>query len=229
MSEAPRQLILDLPLRSALGAQDFLISPVNASAVQMIDQWPKWPAPVVLICGHAGVGKTHLVAVWQSRSDAIARSYGDLAEADVVALRETGALAVEDIDRTVGDEKLLFHLLNLARETKGTVLLTSRAPAGELQITLPDLRSRLRAVPAAAISAPDDELLGGLLVKLFADRQIMVEPGVLQYLLTRMERSADAACRIVARIDAEALIRRRKVTRALVAAVLEAERGERSA
>ena len=37
-------------------------------------------------------------------------------------------------------ERALFHLLNLAREQKGHVLLTSRDPP---QVRLPDLQSRL--------------------------------------------------------------------------------------
>ena len=227
-AKPPRQLALDLPVRTALGAEDFLISPVNAPAVEIIDRWPQWPAPAVLIHGEPGVGKSHLVAVWRTRSGARSVAYADLGEPALAALRDTGVLAVEDIDRadTAGAERsrererLLFHLLNLARESRGTILLTSRLAAGDLGIGLPDLRSRLRALPAAAISAPDDALLGALLVKLFTDRQLMVEPQILSYLLNRMERSADAARRIVGRIDAEALARRSKVSKALVSAVL---------
>ena len=61
----------------------------------------------------------------------------------------------------------------------------------------------------------------GVLAKLFADRQIEVEPGALRYLVERMERSLDAASRIVAAVDLEALAVKKRVTRPLLKRVLE--------
>lgn len=223
MSTAPRQLPLELPLRSARGMDDFLVSDSNSEAVALIDRWPDWQSWAAVLHGPEGCGKTHLGEVWQNRSGAqrwLARGLDDRAVRDLAASR---ALLVEDIDQGIADERVLFHLLNIAREQKGSVLLTSRAPPGEQDIPLPDLRSRLRALPAVGIAAPDDALLGAVLVKLFADRQVAVEPLVIGYLLTRMERSMAAATTIVDRIDRHALALRRKVTRQLAAEVLKDE------
>ena len=40
MTGAPDQLILDLPHRPALGAEDFLISGSNRAAADIVDRWP---------------------------------------------------------------------------------------------------------------------------------------------------------------------------------------------
>src|SRR5262249_7565030 len=117
-------------------------------------------------------------------------------------------------------ERALFHLLNLVREHKLSMLLTSRLPPGELEVALPDLRSRLRALPLVAISAPDEALLKAVLVKHFADRQLAVEHPVISYIALHMERSMEAAAAIVAEIDRRALATHRKVTRALAGEVL---------
>lgn len=196
------------------------MTPANAAAVELIDRWPDWPAPALLIHGAAGTGKTHLVSVWQSRSGAGRIGYRDLDGGAVDLLQEQSALAVEDIDATTGDEGQLFHLLNLARETRATLLLTAQKAAGDIEIALPDLRSRLRALPAAELQAPDDALLQGLLVKLFADRQLIVDPTVITYLIRTMERSAEAAAKLVSHIDREALADRKRVTRGLASRVL---------
>lgn len=217
----PKQLTLDLPHREAVGAEDFLVTPANQSAVGQIDRWPEWPAPALLVFGPAGTGKSHLVAVWQSRSNARRTAFADLLDTDIELFKQDRALAVEDIRRDcTAAERRLFHLLNVARETGGTLLLTSEFAAGELEIALPDLRSRLRALPSVGLGTPDDALLQGLLVKLFADRQLIVEPTVISYLARHMERSADFAVRVVAAIDAEALADKRRVTRALAIRVL---------
>lgn len=218
--DGPRQLALDLPHRAALGEEDFLVTPANAAAVEVIDRWPDWPAPALLIHGAIGTGKTHLVSVWQSRSSAARMVFRDIGAAAVELFNRDRALAIEDIDTGGGDERQLFHLLNLAREAGGTLLLTSQCAAGDIDITLPDLRSRLRALPAVSLEAPDDALLQGLLVKLFADRQLGVDPSVISYLVHNMERSAEAAATIVSMIDREALADRKRVTRVLASRVL---------
>jgi chromosomal replication initiation ATPase DnaA len=220
MSGAPQQLVLDLPHRSALGAEDFLVSDCNAAAVAMIDGWPDWPSSVVAVAGPPGSGKSHLVNVWRTKSGAERLEAPSVSENTIGRLERARALAIEHLEQGIGDERVLFHLLNLAREHKLSMLLTGRAAPGELDISLPDLRSRLRALPLAWIATPDEALLKALLVKLFADRQLKVEPHVVAHLALHMERSAEGAARIVAEVDRLALTSHRKVTRALAAEAL---------
>jgi len=224
-SPEPDQLVLALPHRQALEAQDFLVSRSNTAAVEAIDRWPEWPLPSLLVVGPAGSGKSHLVNVWRLKSRADVISGARLGEAAVASFEAHQALAVEDIDRGIGNEQVLFHLLNLAREKQGSLLLTSRVAPGEMTIGLPDLRSRLRATPPLLIEAPDEGLLKSVLVKLFADRQLAVEPHVVTYLALHMDRSMEAARRVVALSDRLSLAMQRKVTRAVAAAALEALRG----
>jgi chromosomal replication initiation ATPase DnaA len=218
MTGAPDQLILDLPHRPALGAEDFLISGSNQAAADIVDRWPDWPHRSVVVVAPAGAGKTHLANVWRLKSGAAAFAAAALSEPDVA--HATRALLIEDLHAGIGDQRVLFHLLNLVREHRLSMLLTSRVPPGELAVSLPDLRSRLRALPLVAISPPDAPLLKAVLVKHFADRQLAVEPHVITYIALHMEQSMEAAATIVAAIDRHALAAHRKVTRALAAEVL---------
>lgn len=221
---APEQLVLALPGRQAQGAEDFLVSRSNAAAVELIDSWPDWPLPAQLVVGAAGVGKSHLANVWRLASEAPIVAAAALDEAAVPAFEGRTRLVVEDIDRGIGNEKVLFHLLNLAREKAGSLLLTSRVLPGEIGgIAVPDLRSRLRAIPPVTIDPPDEALLRSVLVKLFSDRQLLVEPHVVSYLALHMERSMEAATRLVAACDRLSLAMQRKVTRAVAADALARE------
>jgi chromosomal replication initiation ATPase DnaA len=220
MTAAPRQLVFDLAHRQALGAEDFLVSRSNDAAVEMIDRWPNWPHPASLVAGPQGSGKSHLANVWRLRSGAGSVTAAMLDDAAVAALEPGAALVVEDLDRGIADEKALFHLLNRARESKLSLLLTSRIPPGEQEFRVPDLRSRLRALPIVEVQPPDEALLKAVLVKLFTDRQLAVEPLVIDYLAVRMERSMAAASRIVAVVDRLALATHRKLTRPLAAEAL---------
>lgn len=215
------QLILDLGHRPALGERDFLVAPCNQAAVQWLDRWPDWPAPALAIHGPAGCGKTHLARVFAARSRAPILEAERVTTASVPArLGEARACVVDDADRA--DAEPLLHLYNLIAERGGHLLLTARELPARWPGLLPDLRSRLAAAPAVGVSAPDDALLAALLVKLFADRQLAVGEEVVLFLVHQMERSFDAARRLVADLDAAALRDRRSITIPLARSLLSA-------
>ncbi|NYZ11213.1 DNA replication protein [Azospirillum sp. RWY-5-1] len=220
----PAQLPLDLGHRPASGRDDFLVAPSNAEAIAWLDAWPAWPAPALTLFGPAGCGKTHLAHVWRARSHATLVSGEDLDRADLPGLLGNArAVAVDDADRVAGRrarEEALFHLYNLARDAGGHLLLLSGRPPSRWRMRLADLRSRVKAAPAVGVEAPDDALLAAVLVKLFADRQLRPGLDVITYLLARMERSLDAAGRIVAATDRLSLAARRAITVPLVREVL---------
>ncbi|AGK59224.1 chromosomal replication initiator, DnaA [Hyphomicrobium denitrificans 1NES1] len=220
MPTMPEQLVFELPHRAAMGLEDFLVSDSNAAAVALIDRWPDWPISAAILVGPKGSGKTHLANVWQLRAAATAYSASSLARESVPAVASAGAVIIENIE-TLSDEAALFHLLNLVREQRLQVLLTTDTAPGDLKIALPDLHSRLKALPLASIEAPDDALLRAVLVKLFADRQLSVEPHIVDYVLVRMERSMLAAERFVAEADRQALVLQRRVTRTIAAGALD--------
>lgn len=221
MTDTARQLVFELPHRPALELEDFLVSASNEAAVAIVDRWPDWPVGAAIICGPAGCGKSHLANVWRLRSGATIAHAADLETASVPAVAAHRALVIEDIGAT-RDEAALFHLLNLVREQRLALLLTSPMAPGDLDTRLPDLRSRLKALPLAVIAPPDDALLRAVLVKLFADRQLSVDPQIVAYLLVRMERSMEAARCLVGEVDRQALVMQRGVTRSVAAAALQA-------
>ncbi len=220
MAAEGRQLAFDLPHRPAWGRDDFLVTPSNAKAVALIDLWPNWPANTLILLGPPGSGKSHLAAVWHEMAGAGLATPADLRKEAVPRLLAKGALVIEDAPGQDLDEPAFFHLLNLAREQKAYVLITAQLPPVAWDIAVPDLLSRLKAAPSARLGAPDDTLLRGVLVKLFADRQIGIDEAILSYLLSRMPRELAAARSLVAEIDRRALEERAEVTRSFVAKVL---------
>ena len=203
-----RQLAFDLSYRPALGRDDFLVTSCNADAVGWIDRWPDWPGPALALAGPPGCGKTHLGAVWQAMSGAREATSGDATDP---AQAGGGHWLVDDADTAI-EEDALLRLYNVTAEAGATLLLIARRPPARWGTALPDLASRLRAVPVATIRDPDETAIAAVLVKLFADRQSAVDPDVIAYLLPRMERSFAAARDLVARLDRAALARRRRVT-----------------
>lgn len=208
------QLPLALPCRESRGGEDFFIAPSNQDAVDWIDRWPDWPGAILVLHGPAGAGKSHLAAVWQGASGAWALPAASLDDAAITRARAEPHLVLEDADRalTPAFETALFHLVNSVRETGGSLLITAREAAGRWPVTLPDLGSRLRAMPQAGLQEPDEALMAAVLVKQFSDRQLRIGADLADYLVTRLDRSFDQLRAAVDSLDRAALAERRALT-----------------
>ena len=204
------QLVLPLETRSALGRADFIVAPGNERAVAFVDSYSHWPAPAAALYGPPASGKSHLAAVWAEKAVATVIEAGAL-DAGV----PDGALVVENVAMGVA-EAPLFALL----ERGAPLLLTAQAPPAEwpvlFHLHLPDLVSRSRALLGFALWAPDDALLMGLAVKLFADRQIQVPESVVSHMIRSLERSPGAIRDFIARADAVGLADKRPITLSLI-------------
>ena len=218
------QIPLDLPGRPALGREDFLVGPCNETAVNWIDRWPEWPAPVLILNGPAASGKTHMAAVWQERTGAEVIRPEMLISKTAEQIAGAGEnIVLDGIDPWLGyreAETTLFHLYNIFKEEGRTFLVTMRMAPNHADFEIADLASRFRAAPVATIQPPDDMLLGSVLVKLFSDRQLKVGDEVIKYILPRMERSFSAARDIVALADRKALSAKRGISVHLLRDVL---------
>lgn len=215
----PRQLALDLGQTPALGREDYLVTPASAAVLAALDAPEDWPDGRLLLIGPEGAGKSHLAAIWAAGNGALrlpaAGLNPDLADA---ALPDGGALVVEDADcagGAAGVERTLFHLWNLAPARGALLLLTARTAPRDWGLALPDLRSRMDAMAQARLGPPDEALLGAVLVKLFADRQLAAPPEVIAALVPRMDRDLGLARRLVGAIDEAALAEGRRITRRL--------------
>jgi chromosomal replication initiation ATPase DnaA len=219
------QLPLDFGVDPSYAAEDFLVAASNAAAFAWVERWPEWPAPALAIHGPPGCGKTHLAHVWRARAGAVLIDAAQLVQIGPPALMAAArACAIDKLpegELAADFERALLHLYNLAAERGGHLLLCAPRPPARWGIALPDLRSRLAALPAIAIEPPDDGLLEALLAKLFADRQLAVDRGTIIYIVTHMERSFDAARRVVELIDRTALATRRRPSLGLVREILD--------
>jgi len=220
-SRAPVQLPLALAHAPQYGRDTFVPGASSGAALRLIESWPGWPSRAVLVTGPPGSGKTHLAHIWAERAGARIMEGAGLTLAALPEIGADGALVVEDVDAAAIPEAALFHLINHVTEVGAWLLITAREPAESWRVTLPDLRSRLRLATPAALGAPDEALIRIVLVKLFADRQLLVERRVIDYLIVRMERSLSFAAELVRALDAVALAAGRPISRQMAAEVLQ--------
>lgn len=220
-ADEPRQLPFDLAHGVGRSRDDLVVGPSNIEAVTLVDRWPDWPSPVVVLAGPPGSGKSHLCAIWRDASGASALS-GDRLNAAAVEAALAGPALIDDVDARAIDETGLFHVINAVRSAGTSLMMTARRFPAAWGVALPDLQSRLKAASTVEIHEPDDALLAAVVTKLFADRQVEVEPHVVQFLVRRIERSLASANDVVARLDRAALEQKSRISRALAAQVVDA-------
>ncbi len=210
--------------RPRLLRADFIAAPSNAAAIAWLDRdgGAHWPDLRLALWGDAGCGKTHLLRTWAADHSALllpGTAVRGLAGLPAGA-REAGGIALDDADMTT-DEHAMLHLLNAARESGLPVLLAGREPPARWPAALPDLASRLRATAAVGLGRPEEALLRILLLRLLAERQLVVSSQMVEWLLLRLPRDADAMREAARLLDQAALASGTSVTRALAASVLE--------
>lgn len=222
---SPRQLVLDLPFRAAMGRADFFVSTANAAAVAGLDGWRDWPGGKMLLIGPAGAGKTHLAHVFAAHSGARILDAAQMTAENLAgfAEAEAEALVIEDAEKIAGNptqEEALFHLHNAAADQGCALLITASAPPVHWGLRLPDLLSRMLQAAQLTVTPPDDALMAAVLVKLAADRQMVLTPALVAYVLPRIARSLAHVQRFVGDLDAEALAAKQKPGLRHVKAVL---------
>jgi len=210
------QLVLDLPVETAMGEADFVVSESNKLAYNHLLGESQWPSNVTVLWGPAKSGKSHLAGVWADKADAATATrdggWEDYLETDTL---------VEEADELWMGETELFNLLNQAMRTKFKLLLTASAHPNDWPLSTNDVRSRLRLAYSVEIAALDDAHLMQLIVKLFDDRQVQIDPSLISYILPRMERSPAQVITLVEKMDELALSRGKPITKRLAADALE--------
>ncbi|MBR1605179.1 MAG: ATP-binding protein [Alphaproteobacteria bacterium] len=214
------QYTFDFAPHPYFGREDFMVAKCNYEAVKIIDAWPQWPFFAICLYGPSGCGKTHLSRIFADNVSKqtnypyhIPYLKAQNIKMDSVydSFEKHKCLVIEDLNNNI-DEEALFHLYNLYRNENGFILLTSEQAPARWHFKLPDLQSRLNIVPSVAIGEPDDEMLSALIVKLFADRQLIITPDLISYMVKNMQRSFSFCNRLVAEIDTISLIRKRAVS-----------------
>jgi chromosomal replication initiation ATPase DnaA len=183
-----QQIGLPLDWRAASGESDFLVSDANRAAVRHLERWTLWPVRASILTGPPKSGRSHLARVFA---------------------RWSGGEVIDDADAVF--EEVLFHAWNRAQESRRPLLLVADVAPPLWQPRLPDLASRFAATPSVEIGAPDEALLAAVMTKQFHDRSLSPAPGLISYLMTRVERSFAGVAQVVDALDQAALSTRRRV------------------
>lgn len=226
-----KQYHLPLPHRCSMKAEDFLPSPANEAAIEwlLVRDPSEWSSHALILWGSDGSGKTHLLNVWAERMTALSVIPHDNHLTAVIDGDGATAYVMDDADeliKTAEDQEWLQHFYNATRAEHTPFLIAARRPPSLWNLSLKDIETRLKSCHSVEIHQPDDDLMRGLLLKLFADRQLVVDSGVVEFLAARLDRTGATVIAAVDALDDAALENKQKITIPLAQRVLALHQDE---
>ena len=219
-----KQLYFKMPNKKALGLEDYIITDSNNFAFDLIVKILKGETDFGLISGPPYSGKTHLSKILIKNARNYKTLYFDRDYQNILDRLETSdILILENIDKVKHNksEQDLFHIINFSKENNKKLLMTSRKPISEIDLNLEDLKSRLNSILEAKIKEPDDQLMKLILIKILNDKQLKINPNVIDFLVSRLERSYESINLFIEKIDNFSLEKSKKITIPLISDLLK--------
>ena len=224
-----KQTAFSFSAKKDMAKEDFMVSECNKTAFMMIESWPNWNSFGLIIYGPKGCGKTHLAHIFRDKLCSETQKplnipFYDCKQITMKNLERicnfSDAIIIENLQKNV-DQEALFHLFNHFQEKGKYMLLTAEITPTRISFSLKDLQSRLCLLPVAEIKEPDDTMLRALIIKLFYDRQLVISPEILEYIINNTERSFAFAEKLVQEIDEISLAYKSTVNYKIVRLALE--------
>jgi DnaA family protein len=182
--------------------------------------------------GATGTGVTHLLqaacklAAEQGRQTAYIplREHADLDPGMLENMEVLDLVCVDDIDQIGGQpawEQALLHLYNRRRDSKHSVLIGAHASPQNLELGLPDLKSRMAWDLVYHLKALADEDKIELLQRRAAARAFSLPQDVAAYLVTRVRRDPHHLIALLDKLQNATLAEKRKLTVPFVKSILD--------
>ena len=213
------QLIFKFPFKKNYFEEDFYVSTNNFDAYKLIESWPKWPSRYVNIFGPSGCGKTHLANIFKKKINSFFIKASEFNDSSLSLIKSKECLIIDDYKNNI-EEKLFYSLLNQSNQSNQYVIVNSLESIKTSSIMLNDLKSRFDTFIDIGIDLPTDDLIRVILTKNFSDKQVKIEPKLLEYILKNIHRSYEDIFDLIDKVDSLSLSTGKSININLIKKVL---------
>ena len=194
------QLAFKFPFSKKYYEQDYFVSSNNFSAYKLIDEWPNWPGKWLNIFGEHGSGKTHLAKILEKNKKIILADANKINDKIVEELVNYECLIIDNYSENI-NEKLLYSILNQAKQLDIYVLINSPISIKRIHFNLKDLKSRVSSFIFIGIELPTDDVLRVIIAKNLSDKQISMNSKLTDFIINNVERSYEKMFKFLKDLD----------------------------
>ncbi len=213
------QLLLNLNFKTNFNEHDFYVSKSNSNAFNLIDRWPDWEKKILNISGEKFSGKSHLANIFKLKSKALLIKGKNIDNNIFKSLKLYECVIIDDFEECK-EEQILYSIFNLIDQDSKYLLINSLKPINKIKFYLPDLASRAKNLLYAEIENPDDELLFAIILKNFSDRQIKIEKKIINFIISRIDRSYRKIDEFIYKIDELSLKKKKPINLKIIKEIL---------
>lgn len=212
MNSRARQLPLDIKLRD-----DATFANYVGDAAEHLYRAGNF----VYVWGEHGSGRSHLLEAAchlarQTQQSAMYLAGLQQYEPEILQDLESRALiCLDDVQAIAGDrewELALFHLINGVRDNRNRLIVSGNTPAGNLSMTLEDVRSRLLSAVSVETSRLSDEQKLIVLQQRARNRGFDLSEDVGRFILSRTDRNMRSLIEMLRKLEVETLAHQKKLT-----------------
>ncbi len=214
-----KQTIIKFDCEKNFQSEDFYISTSNKHVFDFLNLWPKWEKNFVNIIGDKFSGKSHLIDIFLKKNKGIKLNADSLKNDDLKKLGTYENIVIENLTLKI-DEKLLYSLFNIVENDNKYLVVTSTYPIVDLNFNLNDLKSRAKNFLLLGLEKPDDELIYAIIIKNLSDRQISLDNKLINYIISRVERSYSKIYDFIYKIDQLSLKKKKSIDFKIIKEVL---------
>ena len=195
------QLTFSFPFSKKYYEQDFFVSNNNFSAFKLIESWPNWPDKWLNIFGEKGSGKTHLSKILIKKIKKTKLINAKKIDDKIIdEMNNLDCLIIDSFDNCI-NEKLLYSILNQSKQLNNFILINSLNSIKNVNFNLEDLKSRINSFIYIGIELPTDDLLKVIITKHFSEKQIIVNPKSIDFIIRNIERSYEKLFKFLKDVD----------------------------
>lgn len=214
-----QQKVLNFKFDNSYNEKDFILDSSNEKALLFFNKFPDWENKLINLVGSEKSGKTFLLKILNKKNDFYYLNTfpENNEEFDKLFNFERFLLDVNELD-----ELKFFSILNHCIINDKYLVVTSLVPLTQLNLSLPDLKSRIKQFYILNIDIPSDQLIYSLILKFFSDNQVVIKKELIEFIVKKIDRSYPRINQFLVKLNDLSIERKKKIDFKLINEIIDA-------